>query len=91
MTARGAPLSRAAVAKLETGHRDDMTISEVFAAADALTTSPVDLLTPPEGGTVALLPYRRGETRDQARRWLTGEDRLHEVLDRLDDLRASLG
>jgi transcriptional regulator with XRE-family HTH domain len=70
----GLPVRREVIAKIETGRRDDLTITEVLGAAEALITAPVDLLLPAdEDALVQLLPGRPAVSSRTARAWLTGE------------------
>lgn len=76
----GVPWDRATVTKLETGRRQNVTLTEWLALARALDVAPVHLLVQPEGPGAAAgearQPYQvtptETVTREEARAWMRG-------------------
>jgi transcriptional regulator with XRE-family HTH domain len=77
----GLPLDRGTIAKLETGHRNSVTVDEVFVLAAALEVPPVQLLagTGMEEST-EVLPGRHVPA-FRAAEWVSGEGPLPEPAD----------
>jgi hypothetical protein len=77
----GRPLDRAVIAKLETGHRNSVTVDEVYILARALDVCPLSLLfaaPPDDDALVEVLPGRRVPARE-ASWWYSGLRRLPET------------
>jgi transcriptional regulator with XRE-family HTH domain len=79
----GVPWDRATVTKLETGRRQNVTLTEWLALARALEVAPVHLLVEPEGpgaAADAAEPYQVTPTetasREDARAWIRGMSSL---------------
>lgn len=72
-TELGLPMDRAVIAKLEKGHRQNLTIAELIILAKALGVSPVELVFPlGQQEKTEILPDEHAETWAAAK-WFTGD------------------
>lgn len=74
-TRHGLKWDRFTVTKLENGHRQNVTVTELLALASALDVAPVNLLVPLDDSPYQVTPTRT-ESADTVRAWVRGEDPL---------------
>src|SRR5687768_184091 len=72
LKASGVPWDRGTVTKLETGHRQNVTVVELLALARALDIAPVHLLVPLEDGVSYLATPNEPVSTERVRYWIRG-------------------
>lgn len=75
LKARGVPWDRGTVTKLETGRRQNVTVTEWLALARVLDVSPLHLLVPPEEVGYRVTP-NEPVAAGRVRSWIRGEEPL---------------
>lgn len=72
LKASGVPWDRGTVTKLETGHRQNVTVVELLALARALDVAPIHLLVPLEDGGQYMATPNEAVKTARARYWIRG-------------------
>jgi transcriptional regulator with XRE-family HTH domain len=90
LTQVGHPADRALVAKIETGVRRNVTVTELFAFAVALDVPPVHLLAPLDDDATVAVTSKITPPAKAVRRWVRGEQPMWSARTGAGDWRAYL-